>query len=449
MLPHGTALEVNEYRLVLVKSGSNAIWAERRGHDFCLPRIVIPRWTRPAEQLQEGVKAAWHLRTIVLDVLPGKNGFIPCAVVEILSSEPQDGLAKGRLDEIIDEEITGEEREVVKAILAGDTGLRGPFSRLGWIQESMQWLRAEVGQGITFTGEIRQYNASASFALVRFATQAGPAYWLKATGEPNAHEFQITRKLAELCPALLPRRVAAREDWNAWLMEEAGQPLDSWTLPEFENAISSMAILQKETVGRTKEFLAVGAADQRISTLRTHLIELIEYLVEAMAKQTSNRVPKIGTRRLWQMSALLREACFRTEDLAIPDTLVHNDINSGNILFARTRCVFTDWCEIGVGNPFFGFQYLRLLQASGDKDRKPRVQEIYRQCWLDHLSTSQIDQAFTLTPPLAILSYLYGRGEWLRSSRRNEPNVEAYARSLARHMDRATQALKPLEASCQ
>jgi hypothetical protein len=449
MSPHDTALEQNEYRLVLVKSGSHSIWAENNSQALRLPRVVIPRWTRPAEQLQQAIESFWSIRSIILDILPGKNGSAPCAVVEVLSSESPSSLATANIDEIAEDEMTGDERELVETILAGGRGHNGPFSCLGWIKDAMDWVRAEVGHDIVFTGQVRQYNASASFALLRIEMQVGPKYWLKATGLPNAHEFHITRLLSELCPEFLPQRVAERRDWNAWLMEDAGQPLDVWTLPALEQAVSSMAELQKRTIGRTRAFLEAGAFDQRLPALRAQLTELVEYLNEAMMKQSSTKVPRIEKRRLWQMASIVQDACFCMEALEIPETLVHNDMNSGNILFHRAHCVFTDWCEIGVSNPFFTFQYLCLLQLRGGEDWTPRLRELYRQCWLDHLSSSQIEKALALMPLLAILSYLYGRGTWLHSVRRNNPHVESYARSLARHMNRAAQDPRLLGVLCR
>jgi hypothetical protein len=449
MLPHDVALEQNEYRLVLVKSGSHAIWAENTGEMWRLPRIAIPRCTRPAEKLQQAMERAWLLCCVVVDFLPAGKCSTPCVVAEILPSHFPHGLTATGIDEIPAEEMTSEERQVVEDILSGETGTRGPFSRIGWITEAMEWLHAAVGYKVVLAGGIRQYNAGGNFALVRFATEAGPAYWLKATGDPNTHEFHITEKLAELCPESLPRRIAARVDWNAWLMEDAGQPLDSWNLSALEQTVLCMAGLQKKSIGLSHEFLTVGAFDQRLGNLRAHLPKLFEYLDEAMAKQTSVKVQRIEKRRLWQMADTLQDACSRMEDLGIPDTLIHNDINSGNILFRGTHCVFTDWCEVGVGNPFLTFQHLCLLQFGNGVDWSPRLREAYKRCWLeDHLSASQIEQALALMPLLAILSYFYGRGTWLRSPRRYEPRFEMYARSLARHMDRASQDCQLMEVLC-
>jgi hypothetical protein len=448
MPSHDDALEDNEYRLALVKSGSHMMWAESNGEVLRLPRVAIPRLTRPAEHLQQAIESSWNIQSIILGILPGKKESIPCAVVEVLPSEPPSGLATINIEEIAEDEMASEERGVVEAILAGDRGLDGPFSCMGWIKDAMEWMSAAVGHDNAFTGNVHQYNASATFALLRITTHFGQAYWLKATGAPNAHEFDITRLLSELCPKFLPQRVAERRDWNAWLMEDAGQPLDFWTLPALERAVSSMAELQKRTIGRTGAFLDAGAFDQRLPALRGHLPELVEYLNEAMMKQSSTKVPRIENRRLQQLVTVIEDACFRMEALKIPDTLVHNDMNSGNILFQGKHCVFTDWCEIGVGNPFFTLQYLCLLQPRGGQDWTSRLRELYRQCWLDFLSLYQIEQALALMPLLAILSYLYGRGSWLSSVRRHDPHVESYARCLTRHMDRAAQDPRLLEVLC-
>jgi hypothetical protein len=447
MPPLESAVERDEYRLVLVRSDSRKIWAEPNGDGLRLPRIVINRWARQAEKLQQGVEANWHIRTIVLDFLTGRNGGVPGAVVEMISSPPYDGLVTASIDEIPEEELTFEEREGVKATLTDGGSARGPFARVGWIQDAKEWVCSEAGRDIASTEEVHQFNGSATFALVRFATKAGPAYWLKATGEPNAHEFHVTRQLAELCPDFLPHRIAAREDWNAWLSLDAGQPMGLWTLPALEQAVFSMATLQKMTIGRTSALFSAGVFDQRIWVLRSHLVELFEYLDEAMVRQTSTKVPRIESHRLRQLARIIEDACFHMEALNIPDTVVHNDVNSGNILFDGVHCVFTDWCEVGISNPYFTFQYLCLLQPGGE-NWTHRLRKLYGQCWLEILDPSQIRQAFALMPLLAIFSYLYGRGTWLNSRERNAPHFEGYARSLTRRMEREAQDPGLLEVLC-
>ena len=52
-------------------------------------------------------------------------------------------------------------------------------------------------------------------------------------------------------------------------------------------------------------------------------------------------------------------------------------------------------------------------------------------------------------PILAAASTLYGRGDWLTSPRRDDQCRQSYARSLARHMDRAAREPSLVEALCQ
>jgi hypothetical protein len=194
-----------------------------------------------------------------LDVLAGEEDVCPCAVVQILSQESSGGLIAVGMDELAEGELQVRERARIEAIVSGDTRVCGPLAHVHWAEEAMEWMHREVGRDVEFTGALRQYNAGGGFALIRFDTRNGPAYWLKATGYPNLHEFQITGKLTELCPEFMPRRIATRADWNAWLMEDAGCPLASWTLPDLKQAVRSMALLQQKSIGQTDRYPALSA----------------------------------------------------------------------------------------------------------------------------------------------------------------------------------------------
>jgi aminoglycoside phosphotransferase (APT) family kinase protein len=136
-------------------------------------------------------------------------------------------------------------------------------------------------------------------------------------------------------------------------------------------------------------------------------------------------------------------------ELGIPDSLIHNDLNPGNILFDGSRYVFADWCEAYVGNPFLVFQQLCALVSRDQDESLPWVRQLrvlYKHKWSALLAEPQMEQAFTLTPLLAVLSCLYGRGTWLTSSLRDDSELQGYKRSLARYMDRAAQNPRLIEA---
>jgi hypothetical protein len=448
-------VEQAEFRVVMVLRYSRMLLVERYGETHHLPRIRILNRRRTAEQLSEVILKKWGVRSIVIDLLPKSHELPSCAVVEVrtrTSKFAPDGLVPVPVDDLDERELTRPECLTVCSIIAGDPRDRGPLSKLGWIEEAQEWIRESVvDHGVDFSEDIRQFSASGFFALVRFGTIHGPAYWLKATCVPSTLEFEVTRTIARYCPEFLPPLVAARTDWNAWVTEEAGQPLhDVLSLGAFEQSTHCLAELQITSATYVDDLLACGCFDQRMPILRAHLPALILYLEDAMARQTSTKVPPLSAKRLQELGRLVEEAIAAMEALGVPDTLIHNDLNPGNILFDGERAVLTDWSEACIGCPFLTFRHLQVqaLEADETQTWEPRLTEIYKQHWRACLSESQIEKAFALSPPLAIASYLCGRDPLFRSSHRGIDSVQSYARSLARHLNRFAQAPEFLEAIC-
>jgi len=448
MSTQDTLIDQTEYRLLLVLPDGQKVLARLDGNGYRLPRVRIPKWTRPAGELQKAIKSLWNLSVIILDLAPHTDDAPRWVVAEVFSSHHPADLAAVRLERLPESEISERQQTIVQEILAGERGDRGCFSRIGWINEAVTWLRRETGKSVSLAEDIQQYNASGAFALLRFPMQDGSAYWMKATGAPNAHECAVTAALSRLCPDSLAPLIAVRRDWNAWLMQDGGKPLEAISDQlALEQAVVSIAGLQKKTVGLTNELMAIGVVDQRVAVLREHSLEVVDYLEEAMAQQTSTKVVKLEHQRLSEIGHILQYACSRMEDLSVPDTVVHGDMNRGNILFDGSHCRFIDWSEAYIGNPFIGFQHLSLLKT--ETQDILRLKDAYRCSWLDLLDSAQIDAAFALAPLLAAASYLYGRGDWLRSPRRSDPDRQRYSRSLARHMDRAAQAPELLGVLCR
>jgi len=449
-------IEQTEYRLAFILPASCQLIGKSISGTLELPTISIPMWERPAEKLTRLIKERWLIDTIVLDLLPDSSRPAPCAVIEVRSplwKFRSDGFCAFDPDALHNSSLGEDTRRTLISMLSGvDTG-RGPFSRIGWIEVARHWIQEQVcDREIRFTEEVQQMNAGGSCALIRFATQHGPAYWLKGVEAQSYHELQITRTLSRHFANYLPKMVGYREDWRAWAMEEGGVPLhESFTLPSVEQTTYCLAELQKETIGHLDTLLAIGCIDHRILALETCLSDLCKYLEEAMDCQTSTSAPRLGRCRLRELEGVLRDACSAIRNLHIPDTLIHNDINSGNILVDGPSCVFIDWCEAFVGNPFLTFQHLCAQIACKSAEQGcwlPRMRTIYREAWLDYLSETQIDQALAITPIVAIASYLYGRGQFLRSTERSEPQFQKHSRSLARHLDRAARKPELLEALC-
>lgn len=111
-------------------------------------------------------------------------------------------------------------------MIAGTALSTGPFARLGWFREAKDWIQRSIpDREIQFSDDFRQFNAGETFALVRMRTTTSSTYWLKAAGEPNAHECALTIELSKRFPQHLPVLTTVREDWNAWVTEDAGETL--------------------------------------------------------------------------------------------------------------------------------------------------------------------------------------------------------------------------------
>ena len=246
--------QCDHYRLVLASSSARRIFAEQSKPSVHLPRISIPRWTRAAEQVQALVDAKWGWKAVVIDFLGDSPGRDSIVIAELRDQHRVSSLPHVhswvRLSDIPEGDISGSERLIVERLLEeGSTG-RGTFSRFRWIEDALNWVSSEAAlDRAQFTGDVRQLNAGAGCALVRFGRKDAPPIWFKAFGAEYFPEFRITTMLAGLLPQHLPMLVAVREDWNAWWMEDAGQSLDDVRSPEIlRHVILSLAELQKASI---------------------------------------------------------------------------------------------------------------------------------------------------------------------------------------------------------
>jgi hypothetical protein len=344
----------------------------------------------------------------------------------------------------LDIDLGGALLDRLAEVFNGNTVSTYPFSRIGWIDQAIAWMEAATGKRLRSKSQIEQYNAGAQFALLRLTVDPLSVYWLKAILGPGECELPVTQALVGLYPQALPVALSVNREWGAWLMADAGSALaEEPDLPIFQQAIGTMAELQKHTVGYTNLLLELGALDRSPRVLHSRCRELFVYLEEAMAQQTSVNAPRLAPKRLRQMECLSEDVCLRLDNLAIPDAIVHGDMNRGNLVYDGHQCRFLDWREAYIGNPFVTLEHLLLLTSGMAQHRDTSsLKEAYAQVWRDLITESRIRRALTLTPVVAALSALYGRGDWLNSERRNRPARLRYARNIARHLDRALQSSK-------
>ena len=317
----------------------------------------------------------------------------------------------------------------------------GPFGRAGWFRDLFAWTQDQLSPlGLCVNGSFRQLNASPTFSLIRLETN-GPAVWFKATGEPNLHEFPVTLLLSRLFPANLPPLVGVHEAWNAWLSEE----ISDKTLEQFreiriwERAAIELAELEIASIGRSSTLLGGQCKDLRLPRLANLVSPFLARMAEFMAAQETRSPLPLTIRELDFIGERLEEAFAVQNDLRVPETLGHLDLNSGNILVSPSRCVFLDWAEACVASPFITFEYLAehfRYSNIGDAEGCQRLVTAYRRPWLSFLSDGDLARAMEVSPLIAAFAFAVAGDVWRLPDTLHRASDAGFLRSLTRRMHR-------------
>jgi hypothetical protein len=283
-------------------------------------------------------------------------------------------------------------------------------------------------------------NAGPFFSLFRFET-TGPNVWFKAVGEPNLREFPITIALSRRFPAYLPEIIGQRAEWNGWLAFSAGvkglsetNDLNSWEL-----TASSLAKLQIESIDNGESLLELGAHDLRTHKLSELVQPFLDVVSRLMREQTKAVPNPLSDGDLGLLGLRLQDAITLLEDLRIPNTLGHLDLNPGNIVLANGKCKFLDWAEAYIGHPFFSFEYLSAhfrRTAGFAPEQESFLLAAYNRRWIQILSRDVVTEALAFMPLVAVFAYAAGLHAWRDAKMLSDVKVAGYIRTLARRMNR-------------
>jgi hypothetical protein len=329
---------------------------------------------------------------------------------------------------------------------------RGPFSQLGAFVRISAWVEEQLRPfGLRLDGRIRQLQATASFALIRFATNRG-AVWFKAVGDPNLREFSITRSLTRRLPRYLPELLAVKTDWHAWLTREApGRGLFESPDPvTWSQAAEILAELQIASLDHRTELLAAGVHDVRSQKLLNAVEPFFLVMEEIMLAQTKTTVPKLTKQEISAVREHVTEALHRLEDYGIPNALNHLDLNPCNIIVSPSGCTFLDWAQAAVGNPFFSLEYLRqqfLHLFPGRIGAERDFVNSYVNGWKPILADKFAETLLDLMPLAAAFAFAASALPWDDPKMSRRPELAAFLRSLVRRMQRESDQLRASRAA--
>ena len=463
----GTAIqsERETYHVIVLGRDAQEVLLVPGGDRFKLPFVEIPRSQRVAENLTAACRTEWGEEVICLfepDDLPGADGtgsHYQAAEHWFATGIPKTPTRWVPVSALSYDSLTGAshypaiQQSIALCSAERQESAAGPFARLGWFKELREWVEEVIEPlGFHLNGNFNQLNASPSFSLIRFETD-GPVLWFKAVGEPNQKEFPITCVLSRLFPGYVPGVLATRPEWNGWLTREAPGNLlcDVHVDALWEKAAVALAELQISSIDHGARLLQAGARDLGVSALSKMVKPFVETMTQLMERQAKIPPAPLARKELELLGGRIETTLEALEALGIPETLGHLDMNPGNIIAAPGRCVFLDWAEAYVGNPFFTFQYLleHLRRTMGpDSPIETRLAASYRHQWDSIVPRGTIDDALALSPLLAVFGYAAGSNTWQDEDRLQDQATAGYLRSLTRRMHREANELSERRSLC-
>jgi len=228
------------------------------------------------------------------------------------------------------------------------------------LDEVREWIRRSA-PGRMLAGAPVVYRCAPWGLTARFAA-SGNAIFFKATADYFAAEIPATRLMNRHFPSASPRLIATREEpGRRWMLMEdyQGRLLSEAKTPEpYLAAVRTLAQVHAYFASALDE---VPPTIPRLPATQVPglLDELIPYVERWYASE-------------WRASERLRHdlldlvkanahrlPAWAREVSALPNSLDHGDLHSGNVAVRRDgSVVLFDWSDVTVGCPFFSMDFL-------------------------------------------------------------------------------------------
>ncbi len=317
-------------------------------------------------------------------------------------------------------------------------GLRPHWARLGWFDRASAWMREQLeGRGYILSAPIEQIRTWGISCVLRVQTDHGHGaiFFKVATALPLfGNEPALMNALSERFPDVVPAPLAIEPTQRWMLMRDFGEELRSMPdLERWENATRRFGQLQLQTVTRIDELLSIGCLDRRLHTLAAQIDPLLadEDALSPLSEAEHTEIQALAPR--------LKAMCQELASYAVPYTLNHGDLHSGNI--TGQTLLFYDWTDACIAHPFLDLTTLIKDAEEYDSGARVLVVNTYLNLWTAYEPIDRLRTMWQLAEPLGALhqavSYqhilatleptskqemLTGAADWLRRMVRMMPS---------------------------
>lgn len=284
---------------------------------------------------------------------------------------------------------------------------RLPWMRPGWFAIATAWIDEELaGLGYTRTAPPEQVKAKSWSTVLKVSTTRDNLYF-KAPAPAFAFEPALTAKLHKLLPGQVPSVLVIDEQRHLMLMQDAGTELrdDTDDPVRLEEALRQYAEMQIRLAPHVEALAATGCPDRRLRLLPqlyqealagTHLLHIDE----------PRGLPRSQYEQMLAFAPLLQEMCDELASYRVPESLHHDDLHTGNILFNGEHYVFIDLAECCLTHPFCSmFITLRVARyvLEYDEPTLERLRLAYLVPWTRYEPIERLQRALEIAHRLGSL----------------------------------------------
>ena len=271
-------------------------------------------------------------------------------------------------------------------------------SPTGWHQAALNWLEANLPPSRDgkpwHVSQIRSWSISSVWRVI----SAGTRLYFKASPRYFASEVAVTLDVADRFPNISPSIVAAQPESGWMLMQDLGDVTLSTidTAEMWHDTMKTIAMLQRGYLGRFSEMERMGIERRTTEAIVETLVNWIDdpagveirMFGEENEAALSRLRPSVG--RIASMAGKLNE-------LGIPPTLEHGDLDATNVFIRNGTPVLMDWSDACISHPFF--TPLTPAQAR----RHPEFVDTYLHEWTSYGPLESLRRGFEIAKPLVAL----------------------------------------------
>ena len=282
--------------------------------------------------------------------------------------------------------------------------LRVPWARRGWFREASGWVHRQLDAlGYQPTGPLRQVRCWSVSSVMSVPTRPGLTYF-KASPAVFARETALTGYLSRSYPGGVPQ-VLAEDVERRWMLTADLGPSTLGDVDDLrleEDALRLLATVQMDQASQVEALATLGCPDRGLGMLRDQIDPLFADTDSTMLGRPGGLLAE-QLRRLRTAAPRLKEMCSDLASFAIPMTLEHGDLDSGNVFVKDGRPVLMDWSDGSVSHPFFS-----LTSENEVSERGPALRDAYLEQWTAYESADRLVRAYDLSVPLGALHRAVG-----------------------------------------